>query len=56
MLLGAATMATNVALGLKQPFDPLKDFQMISTLVDIPDLLAIDSKALPAKNYAEFAE
>ena len=56
LLLGAATMATNVALGLKQPFDPLKDFQMISTLVDIPDLLAIDGKALPAKNYAEFAE
>jgi len=56
LLLGAATMATNVALGMKQPFDPLKDFQMISTLVDIPDLLAIDGKALPAKNYAEFAE
>ena len=55
LLLGAATMATNVALGLKQPFDPLKDFQMISTLVDIPDLLAIE-KSLPAKNYAEFAE
>ena len=55
LLLGATTLATNVALGLKQPFDPLKDFQMISTLVDIPDLLAID-KAVPARNYAEFAE
>src|SRR5471030_3549008 len=28
LLLGTTTLATNAALGLKQPFDPLKDFQM----------------------------
>ncbi|MDP3163521.1 MAG: tripartite tricarboxylate transporter substrate binding protein [Reyranella sp.] len=55
LLLGATTLATNVALGVKQPFDPLKDFQMISTLVDIPDLMAVD-KAAPVRTYAEFAE
>ncbi len=36
LLLGTTTLATNAALGLKQPYDPLKDFQPISTLADIP--------------------
>src|SRR5262249_9938839 len=27
LLLGTTTLATNAALGLKQPYDPLKDFQ-----------------------------
>ena len=55
LLLGTTTLATNAALGLKQPFDPLKDFQPISTIADIPDMIAIN-KDLPARNYAEFAE
>jgi tripartite-type tricarboxylate transporter receptor subunit TctC len=55
LLLGTTTLATNAALGLKQPFDPLKDFQPISTIADIPDMIAIN-KDLPAKNYAEFAD
>ena len=55
LLLGSATLATNVALGVKQPFDPLKDFQPISTMADIYDLLAV-SKDLPVKDYASFAE
>jgi tripartite-type tricarboxylate transporter receptor subunit TctC len=55
LLLGTTTLATNAALGLKQPFDPLKDFQPISTLVDIPDIIAIN-KTVPARTYAEFAE
>ena len=38
LLLGTTTLTTNAALGLKQPFDPLKDFQPISTIADIPDL------------------
>src|ERR1700753_839233 len=29
LLLGSTTLATNAALGLKQPFEPLKDFQTI---------------------------
>jgi tripartite-type tricarboxylate transporter receptor subunit TctC len=55
LLLGSTTMATNVALGFKQPFDPLKDFQPISTMADIYDLLAVN-KDLPVKDYASFAE
>lgn len=30
LLLGTTTLATNAALGLKQPYEPLKDFQPIS--------------------------
>lgn len=54
LLLGATTMATNVALGFKQPFEPLRDLQMISTLADIHDLLAVN-KDLPIKDFASFA-
>src|SRR4029077_2815599 len=32
LLLGTTTLATNAALGLKQPYDPLKDFKPISTV------------------------
>ena len=42
LLLGTTTLATNAALGLKQPFEPLKDFQAISTIADIPDMIAIN--------------
>ena len=55
LLLGTTTLATNAALGLKQPYDPLKDFQTISTVADIPDLIAIN-KDIPARSYAEFAD
>jgi tripartite-type tricarboxylate transporter receptor subunit TctC len=55
LLLGTTTLATNAALGLKQPFDPLKDFQPISTVADIPDMIAIN-KDLPAKSWPQFAE
>src|SRR5215831_15641898 len=55
LLLGTTTLATNAALGLKQPYDPLKDFQPISTLADIPDLIAYNND-VPAKSWAEFAE
>jgi tripartite-type tricarboxylate transporter receptor subunit TctC len=52
LLLGTTTLATN---GLKQPFDPLKDFQPISTVADIPDMIAIN-KDLPVRSWPEFAE
>ncbi|MGD9885370.1 MAG: Bug family tripartite tricarboxylate transporter substrate binding protein [Reyranella sp.] len=55
LLLGTTTLATNAALGFKQPFDPLNDFQPISTLVDITDLVALGND-LPARTYAEFAD
>jgi len=55
LLLGTTTLATNAALGLKQPYDPLKDFQPITTVVDIPDFIALN-KDHPAKDYKAFAE
>ena len=50
LLLGTTTLATNAALGLKQPYDPLKDFQPISTLADIPDLVAVN-KSVPVRDF-----
>lgn len=55
LLLGSTTLATNAALGLKQPFDPLKDFQTISSIADIPDMIAVN-KELPIKDYASMRE
>src|SRR5688572_15093164 len=55
LLLGTTTLATNAALGLKQPYDPMKDFQPISTLADIPDMIAVNN-SVPVRSYAEFAE
>lgn len=54
LLLGSTTLATNVALGFRQPFDPLQAFQMISTVADIHDLVAVN-KELPIRDYASFA-
>ena len=55
LLLGTTTLATNAALGLKQPYDPLKDFQPISTLADIPDIVAVHP-SVPAKTLAELVD
>ena len=55
LLLGSTTLATNAALNVKQPFDPLKDLQTISTIADIHDLLAVN-KDLPIRDYASFAD
>ncbi len=55
LLLGTTTLATNAALGLKQPYDPLKDFQPVSTLADIPDFIAVN-KDMPVKDYKSFVD
>ena len=55
LLLGTTTLATNAALGLKQPYDPLKDFQPISTLADIPDIVAVHP-SVPAKTLPELVD
>ena len=55
LLLGTTTLATNAALGLKQPYDPLKDFQPVTTLADIPDFIAVNMD-LPVNDYKEFAD
>ena len=54
LLLGSTTMATNVALGFKMAVDPVKDFQPISTVADIHDLVAVN-KDVPVTDYASFA-
>ncbi len=54
LLLGTTTLATNVALGLKQPYDPAKDFTPISTIVDIP-VYAAGNNDLPGKTWQETA-
>ena len=36
-------------------YDPLKDFQPISAIADIPDLIVYNND-VPAKNWPEFAE
>jgi tripartite-type tricarboxylate transporter receptor subunit TctC len=55
LLLGTTTLATNAALGLKQPYDPLKDFQPISTVADIPDIVAVHP-SVPAKTLPELVD
>src|SRR3954447_16854754 len=55
LLLGTTTLATNAALGLNQPHDPRKDFQPISTVSDIPDILAVHP-SVPVKTLPELVE
>ena len=48
----SATHATNPALYSKVPFDPIKDFTHITSLVSAPNMLVINPK-IPANNMAE---
>ncbi|MEY3626685.1 MAG: Bug family tripartite tricarboxylate transporter substrate binding protein [Limnohabitans sp.] len=48
----SATHATNPSLYGKVPFDPIKDFTHITSLVSAPNMLAINPK-IPANNVAE---
>lgn len=48
----SATHATNPALYGKVPFDPIKDFTHITSLVSAPNMLVINPK-IPANNMAE---
>jgi len=54
-LLGtAATHGVNPALYPRLPFDPETDFTPISTIVDVPNVLAINPEVIDAKSVAEF--
>jgi len=54
-LLGtAATHGVNAALYKKLPFDVEADFTPISTIVDVPNVLAINPEAIDAKNVQDF--
>ena len=48
----SATHATNPALYGKVPFDPIKDFTHVTSLVSAPNMLVINPK-IPATNIAE---
>ena len=52
LLFAAAPIALNSALGLKLPYDPMKDFEYVSLVARIPGLLVINP-ALPIKNLKE---
>jgi tripartite-type tricarboxylate transporter receptor subunit TctC len=54
-LLGtAATHGVNAALYSKLPFDVENDFTPISTIVDVPNVLAINPDVIDAKNVQDF--
>ena len=54
-LLGtAATHGVNAALYKKLPFDVETDFTPISTIADIPNVLAINPEVIDAKNVQDF--
>ena len=51
----SAGLAVNPALGVKMPFDPLRDFAPIGLMVYVPYLLVVNP-ALPVKNVKELIE
>jgi tripartite-type tricarboxylate transporter receptor subunit TctC len=51
----SAGLAVNPALGVKMPFDPLKDFVPIGLMVYVPYLLVVNP-ALPVRNIKELIE
>lgn len=56
LLLGSSTgLATNLALGAKVDYDPLKDFAFISLAAHVPQLLVVHT-AVSAKTTSEFIE
>jgi tripartite-type tricarboxylate transporter receptor subunit TctC len=52
LLFAAAPIALNTALGLKLPYDPLKDFEFISLTARIPGVLIVHP-GVPAKTVKE---
>ena len=53
MFHNVSTAAINLHLYKKLPYDPIKDFQPISRLADIPNVMIIN-KDIPAKTLREF--
>ena len=52
LLFAAAPIALNSALGLKLPYEPMKDFEYVSLVARIPGLLVVNP-ALPVRNLKE---
>lgn len=51
----AGTLAVNPNLYKKLSFDPIKDFEPIGLIADVPNILVVNDK-LPAKNLNEFIQ
>jgi tripartite-type tricarboxylate transporter receptor subunit TctC len=51
----SAGLAVNPALGIKMPFDPLRDFAPIGLMVYVPYLLVVNP-SLPVRNIKELIE
>jgi tripartite-type tricarboxylate transporter receptor subunit TctC len=52
-----STMAVNPACRPKDlPYDPLKDFQPVTNFANTANVVAVNPKKVPAKNFQEFLE
>ena len=47
-------LAVNTSLYKRMPFDHLKDFTPISLVADVPNMLVVNPKFMPANNFKEF--
>jgi tripartite-type tricarboxylate transporter receptor subunit TctC len=47
-------LAVNTSLYKRMPFDHLKDFTPISLVADVPNMLVVNPKSMPANNFKEF--
>ena len=55
LLFAPAPIALNTALGLKLPYDPMKDFEYVTLVARIPALLVVHP-SVPAKTLREVVE
>jgi tripartite-type tricarboxylate transporter receptor subunit TctC len=51
-----STMATNPAMNPKNPYDPVKDFSLITNLVNVPNVMTVNPTKVPVKDMKEFIE
>jgi tripartite-type tricarboxylate transporter receptor subunit TctC len=51
-----STIGTNPATNPKMPYDPIKDFTAIISLVNVPNVMTVNPGKVPAKSMKEFIE
>jgi tripartite-type tricarboxylate transporter receptor subunit TctC len=49
-----STIGTNPATNPKMPYDPIKDFAAIISLVNVPNVLTVNPNKVPVKDMKEF--
>jgi tripartite-type tricarboxylate transporter receptor subunit TctC len=55
LLMGSVgPLAVNASLYRKLPFDNLKDFTPITLVADVPNVLVVNPRTVPAKTFTEF--